>query len=126
MHHRLFYKWHADHHSFIQSYAASGLYCSWVEMIFVNQLTIAIPLQVLNFSSIELMIVSMLVALNVLKGHAVLHLRKDTLLWIPEILSQSWDHDIHHKMMVKNFGILYLLDRIHDTYIDRHSAQCYK
>ena len=116
MHHKLFYKWHADHHSFIQSYATAGLYCSWVEMILVNQLTIAIPLQLLNFSLIEIMFISMLVALNVLKGHAVLHLRTDVPKWIPEILSQSWDHDIHHKIMVKNFGILYLLDRIHGTY----------
>src|SRR5579864_2725157 len=27
MHHRFFYRWHADHHAFIQPYAFAGLYC---------------------------------------------------------------------------------------------------
>jgi methylsterol monooxygenase len=120
MHHRFFYKWHADHHAFIQSYAGAGLYCSWVEMIVVNQLTIAIPFQVLNFSLTEIMFISGLIALNVLKGHAALHRRDDVPNWIPRIVAQSWDHDVHHKIMVKNFGVLYLLDRVHGTYANSH------
>jgi sterol desaturase/sphingolipid hydroxylase (fatty acid hydroxylase superfamily) len=121
MHHRFFYRWHADHHAFIQPYAFAGLYCSPVEMVLINQMTIALPCQLLGLSLIEIMLFSIVVALNVLKGHAALHLRKDVPKWIPSILTQSWDHDIHHKIMVGNYGVLYLLDRVHGTYIETSS-----
>lgn len=118
MHHRWFYKWHADHHIFIEPYALAGLYCSFIEMIFVNLLTIIIPFQILRFSLFEISIIMFLIAFNVMKGHAVLHSRNDIPNYLPNILIQSWDHDIHHRLMSCNYGTLYLLDRIHGTYIN--------
>ena len=57
-----------------------------------------------------------MIALNILKGHAVLHKRDDIPWYLPSLLIQSWDHDTHHQLMTCNYGILYLLDRIHGTY----------
>jgi methylsterol monooxygenase len=118
MHHRWFYKWHADHHVFIEPYGLAGLYCSSVEMVLVNELSIVIPFQLLGFSFIEATIGPMLIALNVLKGHSVLHKRDDIPDYLPYRLIQSWDHDTHHRLMTCNYGIMYLLDRIHGTYVD--------
>lgn len=121
MHHKWFYKWHSDHHAFIQPYALAGLYCSWVEMILVNYLAIWIPFQLLGFSILETCVGSMLIALNVLKGHAGLQLyseRSALAKWIIDWIFSSETHDLHHEKMTANFGLLYLLDRIHGTYID--------
>ena len=116
MHHRWFYIWHSDHHAFIEPYALAGLYCSCFEMVFVNQLTAVIPFQLLGFSLIETIIGSILIALNILKGHAVLHKRDDVPSYLPYFIAQSWDHDTHHQLMTYNYGILYLLDQVHGTY----------
>jgi sterol desaturase/sphingolipid hydroxylase (fatty acid hydroxylase superfamily) len=116
MHHRWFYKWHSDHHTFIEPYGLAGLYCSCLEMLLVNQLSVVIPFQLLGFSLNETVIGSILIALNILKGHSVLHKRDDVPWYLPSLLIQSWDHDTHHQLMNCNYGILYLLDRIHGTY----------
>lgn len=126
MHHRWFYRWHADHHSFIEPYALAGLYCSSVEMILVNLLSVVVPFQLLGFSFTEAMIGPIFVALNVLKGHAVLHKRNHNFKSFPYMLTQSWDHDIHHRIMTCNFGIIYLLDRIHGTYVGVNKANLKK
>ena len=114
--HKFFYRLHKDHHAFIRPCALAGLYCSSFEMVFVNQLSVTLPFQLLDFSYNEVLIFSILIALNVLKGHAGLHERDDIPKWIPQIMIQSIDHDTHHNDMISNFGILYLLDRIHGTY----------
>lgn len=116
MHHKYFYKWHSDHHAFIQSYALAGLYCSVVEMLLVNQLSVSIPFQILGFSLGEIMFANIIVALNVLRGHAGLYFRTDLPKWMPNFLISALDHDIHHRKLTHNYGILYLLDRIHGTY----------
>src|SRR5436305_904801 len=118
LHTKYLYYWHADHHAFIRSYALAGLYCSPVEMVFVNLLSVVVPLQISGVLFIEVIIVFALIALNVLKGHAQLHLRKDIPNWIPDWLVSNWDHDLHHKTMTCNYGVLYLLDRIHGTYTE--------
>lgn len=118
MHHRYFYRWHSDHHAFIRSYALAGLYCSPVEMLFVNLLSVVIPLRFAGVSFPEAIVIFTLVALNVLKGHAQLHLRDDIPKWMPDWLISNWDHDLHHTTMVCNFGVLYLLDRLHGTYVE--------
>lgn len=118
MHTKYLYRWHLDHHAFIKGYGLSGLYCSLFEMIFVNQMSITVPSLLLNLSLTEGIVLSFLVALNVLKGHSALHRNNHVLKWVPEQLRQSWDHDYHHRYMTHNFGVLYLLDRIHGTYYD--------
>ena len=116
LHHKLFYRWHADHHAYIQPYALAGFYCSLVEMILVNQLSMSVPFQLVGFTVHELLLASFLVPLSVLRGHAGLHLRTDLPSWFPVWLVSNWDHDLHHRTMTCNFGLLYLLDRVHGTY----------
>lgn len=116
MHHRWFYRWHADHHAFVQSHALAGLYCSTVEMLLVNQLAMAIPYQLVGLSLIEIIIANIYVAVTTLKGHAGLYFRDDLPKWMPKSFVSALDHDIHHRVMTCNFGIMYLLDRIHGTY----------
>lgn len=116
MHHKYFYKWHSDHHAFIQSYALAGLYCSTIEMILVNQLSVAIPFQILGLSIEEIIFANIIVALNVLRGHAGLYFRTDLPKWIPIYVISGLDHDIHHHTLTSNYGVLYLLDRAHGTY----------
>lgn len=116
MHNKHFYKWHSDHHAFIQSHALAGLYCSVVEMLIVNQMSIAIPYQLLGFSLTEIIIMNIYVEITTLKGHAGLYFRTDLPKWLPKSFVSALDHDIHHRAMTSNFGVLYLLDRIHGTY----------
>lgn len=111
-HTKIFYRWHKDHHSFIQPYGLAGLYCSVIEMIFCNQLTTVLPIQLLNFSMTDILIFSCICALNVLKGHGGLQLKGIK----PDWLVSSSDHDTHHHLMKYNYGIFYILDRIHKTY----------
>lgn len=115
MHTKYFYKWHKDHHNFIISYGLAGLYCSPTEMIFVNQLSVAIPFQLLGFSFKELVIINILVALNILKSHAAFGYRDNSPLYLKEISL----HDIHHSRLNCNYGIFCILDRLHDTFQDK-------
>ncbi len=118
MHTKWFYHWHADHHAFIQSCAIAGLYCSPVEMILVNQFSVAIPFRILGLSFHELIFANIMVALSVLRGHAGLHFRDDIPPYIPRYMVTALDHDIHHHTMINNFGVFYILDRVHGTYKD--------
>lgn len=116
MHSKWFYRWHADHHAFIQSCAIAGLYCSPIEMILVNQLSVSVPFRILGLSLGELIFANMGVALSVLRGHAGLHFRDDLPKWIPRDMVTALDHDIHHHTLKNNYGVFYILDRIHGTY----------
>lgn len=119
MHHRWFYRWHADHHAFIQPYALAGLYCSVVEMIWVIQLAMFLPYQIVGLSFGETLLSNVFVALSALKGHAGLYFYTNWPRWTPQWIisvAASLDHDIHHRTLKVNFGILYLLDRIHGTH----------
>jgi sterol desaturase/sphingolipid hydroxylase (fatty acid hydroxylase superfamily) len=118
MHHKWFYYWHKDHHSFIHPHALAGLYCSPVEMILVNQLSISIPFQILGYTYYEVMIFSSLIALNALKGHSglELYLTEDTVQnKILLFLFGNKMHDIHHEYLNYNYGIFYILDPLHGT-----------
>jgi sterol desaturase/sphingolipid hydroxylase (fatty acid hydroxylase superfamily) len=116
MHHKYFYRWHTDHHVFIQPYALAALYCSPIEMIFVNQMSVIIPYQLLGFSFHEILITNIFIVLNLLRGHAGFYFMDNIPEYIPKNLICSLDHDIHHRRLKYNFGILYLLDRLHGTY----------
>lgn len=116
MHHKWFYRWHSDHHAFVQSCAIAALYCSPIEMMFVQQLSIAIPYQLLGFSFYEIIMVNTFVAFSLLRGHAGIYFRKDLSPWLPKYMLSALDHDIHHRLLTCNFGVLYILDRIHGTY----------
>jgi len=118
LHHKYFYRWHKDHHAFIHPHALAGLYCSPVEMIIVNQLSISIPLQILNYSYYEVIVFTALIAINVLKGHSGLrfYLTPNTLAnKIILFLFDNKVHDLHHEFLNVNYGNFYILDYLHDT-----------
>lgn len=110
-HTKFFYKFHKDHHAFIQSYGLAALYCSVVEMIFVNQMTMALPIQLLGYSFCDILIFSFLSSLNVIKGHGGLQLKG----WSPKWLFSSETHDKHHRFMECNYGLFFILDILHNT-----------
>lgn len=119
LHHPYFYKYHRDHHVFIQSNTLASLYCSPVEMVLLNLFSIILPFRLFTFSTPEMIGISVLIALNVIKGHATFHLLKPFPSWVPLVWYQNWDHDDHHRLMNYNFGLLSVLDRIHGTRHDR-------
>lgn len=80
--------------AFIQSHALAGLYCSVVEMLVVNQLSVAIPYQLLGFSLNEIIIANIYVAITTLKGHAGLYFRNDLPRWLPKSSVSTLDHDM--------------------------------
>lgn len=104
------YKYHSVHHEFIQPYALAGLYCSYVEMILVNLMTLVLPIQLLNYHLVEICIISILVSLNVLKGHSGIQ------LYYHQSLFSSQGHDQHHLRLTVNYGLISILDRFHNTY----------
>ncbi len=124
--HRLFhtkrlYPFHKKHHYFIQPYGLVALYCSVPEMLLANQLTVALPMRLLNYSPEWILFFSVVAALNVVKGHASLQqifpsfLRKHPLF---DGLVSSEIHDIHHTVMRYNFGLFEFLDKFHGTFRD--------
>lgn len=119
MHSKRLYKWHSQHHEFTQSHALSALYCSWVEMLFVNQLSIAIPFQLFGFNNIEIVVASLLTAYNLVKGHGGLQLYNNV---VTKNISHKWiddeEHAAHHKLMDVNYGVMYIFDKLHGTYIE--------
>ncbi len=115
-HTKLFYKWHATHHAYVQPHALAALYCSAAEMVLINQLSVAITFRIFNYSLAELVFFNILLALNALKGHSGLQLYEG---WIYEKLARlgftSELHDLHHKKMVCNYGVTYIIDYLYGT-----------
>lgn len=120
LHHPYFYKWHVDHHAFIQPYALAALYCSVIEMMLLNQLSVAVPMRLLDFTTNELIVSNILLAINSLKGHSGLQLYKDydeRYRWLVDWGIDSEMHDAHHKRMTCNYGATYLLDWAYGTLV---------
>lgn len=110
MHNKYMFKWHKDHHMLINC-AFGALYCSPIEMVLVNQLSLAVPLQLLGFYFVEIIIINIITALNILRSHGnVISNNK----WI----SGTRIHELHHRRLTCNYGIFYFLDIIHNTYIE--------
>lgn len=110
MHHPKLYHYHRQHHEYYHPSALGGLYCSTTEMILVNQLSIAVPFQLFNYSQTEMVVASIIVALNVIKGHAGLH-HYGNVGYLNGI-----EHELHHEEMTVNYGVMYLVDRVLKTY----------
>lgn len=118
MHSPYLYKFHKQHHEFIHPYALAGLYCSPLEMVFVNQISISLPIQMLDYNTTEIMVFSGLIALNVLKGHSGIQFYWCDPKWFHKMMVFFFGnkmHDIHHEYMNCNYGNLYFLDLIHNT-----------
>jgi sterol desaturase/sphingolipid hydroxylase (fatty acid hydroxylase superfamily) len=114
MHHPKFYKYHRDHHMYIQPHAMAALYCSMIEMIMLNLMSAAIPFQLFGYSRTELMIANAILALNGLKGHSGLQLYSGY-DWLVNLGFTSEVHDIHHQRMIYNYGATYLIDYFYGT-----------
>lgn len=104
-HHKVLYRYHKIHHSFVEPCAFSAMYCHPFEAMFCNQLSTVIGPLVTGMTLYESIAWSFLIALNVLKAHS--GSKRD--------FFNSKYHDIHHKKHNKNFGFLYFLDIAHGT-----------
>ncbi len=105
LHHRSLYKYHKIHHVFTEPCAFSALYCHPLEAVLCNQLAITVGPLITGMNAYELIVWSILTALNTLKAHSGL---KKTCF-------NSEYHDIHHLQQTTNFGFLYFLDILHGT-----------
>lgn len=113
-HHPLLYRWHTDHHAFISPHALGALYCSVVEMVLINQLSVSIPMRILDFSPWELLFANVLLALNTLKGHAGIQYY-DGYPWLNWIGFTNEVHDEHHRILNRNYGASYVFDWLYGT-----------
>lgn len=112
-HREIFYKYHRQHHEYIVPHALAGLYCSAPEMILINQCSLAIPLQLLGYTTYEKYIFCILAAMNVLKSHC----GHDCLtIWKYKIPINSKEHEKHHIYLTCNYGMLGLFDWINSTH----------
>jgi len=99
------YKYHKAHHLFVEPCAFSALYCHPVEAVLCNQVAIAVGPLITGMGLYEIMVWSVLAAINTLKAHS--RSKKP--------FFNSRYHDIHHQEHNKNFGFLYILDIAHGT-----------
>lgn len=106
-HHRLFYKFHKKHHFFIIPTALAGVFCSPVEMMISNHLSMVLALKLVDIYSTEMLIIeSAAVAANILLSHS--HKTK--------YLNGSPHHDLHHLKLNCNYGFSYITDIVFGTY----------
>jgi len=105
-HHSKLYFLHKKHHLYIVPQALAGVFCSPVEMLISNHLSMVLALKLVSSYSDEmLMIESAVVALNILKSHSG-----------NDWLSGS-HHAKHHEMMNCNYGFSYLTDIVFGTMV---------
>ena len=107
LHTKTFYPYHRLHHRYTIPFSWATLYCSCFEMIFVNQLSVTIGPYLMNMNTLEICIWSVIVCTKVLLAHSG--------------MLGSWDskvHTLHHERYNVNFGVIYLLDRFHGTYLE--------
>lgn len=105
LHRRSLYKYHSVHHRFIEPCASSAMYCHPIEAVFSNQLAVTIGPVILGMSLNEMVVWSILSAINTTKAHSGLNFS----------CFNSRYHDLHHSKRNVNFGFLYLLDILHGT-----------
>jgi sterol desaturase/sphingolipid hydroxylase (fatty acid hydroxylase superfamily) len=106
-HRPFFYFLHKKHHLYIIPHSLAGLYCSPIEMLIANHLSIVLALKLVSIHSTEmLMLESAVIALNILKSHS----------GVPSYFSGSPHHALHHDKMNCNYGFSYITDIVFGTY----------
>lgn len=104
LHFKCFYHWHKKHHLFVNTNGLAGLYCSPIEMIFSNHLSMIIPLKIIScYSRNMLMLESAVVAFNIIKSHN------------GNGLFGSKFHQLHHEKNYYNYGFSYIFDILFGT-----------
>ena len=107
LHYPFFYRFHKQHHTFNYTYPLVAVYCSWVEALFCDFLSNALPAAVFGFQGWESLLWAFVMALNALKLHSTLDFG----------LIRGGEHSFHHGKQVSNFGLLSIFDRLHGTYV---------
>lgn len=100
LHQSQFYvKFHKQHHEFFKPYPLAGLYCSTYEMVVCNVISVSIGPILTNLQGFWFYIWFVLVALNVLLTHSPLS-----------------THDIHHRLLNYNYGVINIFDTLYGTW----------
>lgn len=103
LHQPQFYmKFHKQHHEFKKPYPLSGLYCSTYEMIICNLLSTTLGPILTNLHGMWLYFWFTLVSINVLLAHSPLS-----------------NHDLHHRLLSYNYGVLNIFDSLYGTWYDK-------
>lgn len=105
-HHPYFYFLHKKHHLYVIPHALAGLYCSPIEMLIANHLSMVLALKLVSNQHM-IIIESAAVAFNILKSHS----------GIPGYLKGSPHHALHHDKMNCNYGFSYLIDILFGTHV---------
>lgn len=106
LHHPFFYKRvHKKHHDFIEPYALVSVYCTISEFFICNFPTVVIAPILFNITGYYLYIWVFLASLDVTLAHSRLFNFK--------IYSNL--HDLHHKYMNCNYGVIDIFDRLYGT-----------
>lgn len=102
LHHKLFYRWHKQHHQFYVPYPLVAVYSSPLEALLCDATAMGLGPSLLKMSGLELEIWMVLAAIHSLVIHSSLvHARS---------------HNVHHGTNTHNFGLLSLFDRLFGTY----------
>ncbi len=105
-HPHLYTKIHKIHHRFRSPFSLAALYCTPYEVIFLNLFSVSLGPIIFQIPDPIIYVWYFLVSLNVLVTHSGIH--------IPYIITD--EHDTHHRVYNKNYGLSIYLDWIYGTY----------
>jgi sterol desaturase/sphingolipid hydroxylase (fatty acid hydroxylase superfamily) len=119
LHFNYFYEWHKDHHAYIKPCAIAALYVSIPEMIMLNPLWIMIIYRLFDYSQLEIIIISILLSMNIVKDHSGINFN-DCIhpIFRNKIITFFLDndyHELHHRYLNVNYGNFQFLDYLHNT-----------
>jgi sterol desaturase/sphingolipid hydroxylase (fatty acid hydroxylase superfamily) len=107
LHHPLLYKHiHAKHHEFVEPYALVSVFCTIPEFFICNFPTVVIAPILVNLTGYYLYFWVFLASLDVTLAHSRLFNCK---------LYNNL-HDLHHKHMNCNYGVIDIFDKLYGTY----------
>jgi sterol desaturase/sphingolipid hydroxylase (fatty acid hydroxylase superfamily) len=105
MHSSFLYRYHVQHHHFKEPRALSAMFCSPVEALLCNQLSVSLGPLLTGMEFWEIAIWFTLSALNTLKAHSDLHF----------FTFSGRYHNLHHMRPTNNYGFLFVMDYLHGT-----------
>lgn len=106
LHHRWFYRFHKQHHTYTAPHALTGLYAHPVEYILSNHLSMMIPLKIISLHTLA-PIESAVVALDILISHTGRNNNHPSAKY----------HTLHHERHNCNYSFAYVSDMLFGTYV---------